>query len=362
MRTLLLLSAFLLVLGCGARTGIPELLAHDASRNTDAGTPDAAAIDAPSIDAAVLPDAAPPCRVDSDCDDRVACTLDTCTPMGCTHRTDDARCDDGLFCNGQETCSLSGCVDGTVPCNDGVACTDDRCREPSDSCAHDPNDALCPLSNTCDPIRGCEPRLLAQDPTSIYNIALPSGVVSRITRTDQPLTDIALAGNGTFYGATTTRGLVRLDPRTGATTPVVAIAGRFYGLEADPSSDVLYGGSDDSIVRFDLVTGTHPVVARLPAPEIVSGDFAFLNGRLYITATRNFRVANDDLFSVDLTSSGPPTLIGSTGHPCIFGLAVYHDTLYGLTCDGLVLTIDPTTAASTIVSRTMIEFDGGAAR
>lgn len=364
---LLLVSLGLVVPACGARTGIGELLLHDAARpREDAGTArDAAGIDAPGTDAFVPPDVAPPCRVDSDCDDGVDCTLDVCGREGCAHSTDDTRCDDGLFCDGIESCSLSGCVMGTVPCNDAVDCTHDRCLEASDDCAHDPDDALCPLSNTCDPIRGCEPRLLAQDPTSIYNIALPSGEVSRITRTDQPLTDIALAGDGTFYGATTTRrgaALVRLDPRTGATTPMINLTGRFVALEADPGSDILYGGSDDVVVRFDLASSTFTNVARLPAGETVSGDFAFIGGRLLVTATRSFGVADDDLFAVDVRSSGTPTLIGSTGHRCIWGLAVYRDTLYGLTCDGLVLTIDPTTAASTIVSRTSIEFDGGAAR
>lgn len=357
-----LFSCSLLAFGCGARTGLTDRLGDAASPDAgrDAATLDAPMLDAPRFDTGI--DAPPPCRVDSDCDDGIACTPDTCGREGCEHITNDALCNDGLFCNGVETCSLSGCAAGISQCNDGVDCTDDACIEPTDSCTHAPNDALCPLSNTCDPIHGCEPRLLAQDPTSIYNIALPSGTVSRITRTDVPLNDIALGEDGTFYGATGNRGLVRLDARTGVTTPLVRLAGRFYALEADPNSNVLYGGSDDRIVSFDLVTGSLVDVARLPTPEIVSGDFAFLNGQLYVTATRNFRVANDDLFAVDVTMSGPPRLIGNTAHPCIFGLAVYRDTLYGLTCEGLVLTIDPMTARSTIVSRTMIEFDGGAAR
>jgi hypothetical protein len=347
--------------GCGARTGIGELvIARDAS-HSDAGVP----LDAPAIDAwrpDTGADAPPPCLTDADCDDGIDCTRDACGREGCMYSTDDTRCDDGLFCDGVETCSLSGCVPSTTPCGDGVDCTHDLCDEARDACTYDPDDALCPISNICDPVRGCEPRLLAQDPTSIYSIALPSGDVTRIARTDLPLTDIALTGDGTYYGATTARGLVRVDPHTGATTPVVRIGGRFYGLEADPSSDVLYGGSDDRIVRFDLVSGSLTDVARLPAGEIVSGDFAFVGGRLLVTATTNFRTAPDDLFAIDLASSGPPTLIGNTGHPCIFGLAVYRDTLYGLTCDGLVLQIDATTAAATVMSRTTIEFDGGAAR
>lgn len=338
--------------GCGARTGL----------RVPSATEDAGTVDAFAEDAWWPPDAAPPCRRDTDCDDAVPCTHDACTPGGCVHTTDDALCDDGRFCDGVETCSLVGCASGVMPCGDGVECTDDGCDEARGACVYTPDDALCPLSNTCDPTRGCLPRLLALDPTALYNIALPSGDLSRITRTDLPLTDIALAEDGTFYAATSRRGLVRLDPRTGVTTPVIPIPGRFYGLEADPGSTALFGGSDDRIVRFDVVTGSVSDVARLPSPEVVSGDFAFVGGRLLVTATTDLGVAPDDLFAIDPRASAPPARIGSTGYPCIFGLAVYRETLYGLTCDGLVLEIDPATAASTVVSRTSIEFDGGAAR
>ena len=38
--------------------------------------------------------------------------------------TDDLECDDGLFCNGSETCSSGSCVAGApVACGDGVSCT-----------------------------------------------------------------------------------------------------------------------------------------------------------------------------------------------------------------------------------------------
>jgi hypothetical protein len=353
------LFASLCLAACGARSGLGV---HDAGPRADASTPRDASIPIDAWRADTGIDAPPPCVVDTDCDDGIPCTRDACGREGCMHSTDDAVCNDGLFCNGVETCSLGGCVAGAAQCADGIDCTDDRCIEASDSCAHDPDDARCPLSNTCDVIRGCEPRLLAQDPTSIYNIALPSGEVSLIARTSQALTDIALGEDGTFYGATNRNGLVRLDPRTGVTTPIVRVPGQFLGLEADPSSSALYGATDDRIVRFDLVTGSLIDVARLPAGEIVSGDIAFVGGLLVITATRNFGTANDDLFAVDLTTSGPPRLVGSTGHPAVWGLAVYRDTLYGLTRDGLVLQINPITAASTIVSRSSITFDGAAAR
>jgi hypothetical protein len=52
-----------------------------------------------------------------------------------------AQCDDGLFCNGAETCVGSVCVPGTaVTCDDGIACTLDRCSEDAESCRSDAPD------------------------------------------------------------------------------------------------------------------------------------------------------------------------------------------------------------------------------
>ena len=78
----------------------------------------------------------------------------------------DADCDDGLACNGSETCpgvgtlgaDPQGCLAGTpVDCDDGASCTFDACAEPSGTCSNIANDALCDDSidctaNTCDPI------------------------------------------------------------------------------------------------------------------------------------------------------------------------------------------------------------------
>lgn len=55
----------------------------------------------------------------------------------------DELCDDGVVCNGEETCEPEfGCAAGeAIPCDDGVACTVDSCTEPSGECAHAPVDA-----------------------------------------------------------------------------------------------------------------------------------------------------------------------------------------------------------------------------
>jgi hypothetical protein len=55
---------------------------------------------------------------------------------------DDAECDDGVFCNGAESCALGGCVAGTpVECDDGIACTEDACDEAARGCASAAADA-----------------------------------------------------------------------------------------------------------------------------------------------------------------------------------------------------------------------------
>lgn len=49
----------------------------------------------------------------------------------------DDECDDGVYCNGVERCDQGHCIPRLPPnCNDGVACTLDSCREQSQSCIH----------------------------------------------------------------------------------------------------------------------------------------------------------------------------------------------------------------------------------
>jgi hypothetical protein len=99
-------------------------------------------------------------------------------PSGC--KTDD-DCDDGVFCNGAETCTGGNCVDGNPPCraelcdeetdtcigclvdedcDDGVDCTDDSCVD--EICENTPNDDSCPDDGLfcngeefCDEAEGC---------------------------------------------------------------------------------------------------------------------------------------------------------------------------------------------------------------
>ena len=106
------------------------------------------------------------------CDDGLSCTVDTCddTNDKCVHTPHDTICDDGKYCDGVETCDPAngaagtGCVVGTaVNCEDGLACTTDTCNEQTDSCDHPPDNGKCDDgvycngTETCDPAVGCKP-------------------------------------------------------------------------------------------------------------------------------------------------------------------------------------------------------------
>jgi hypothetical protein len=72
------------------------------------------------------------------------------------HTPDNSVCNDNLYCNGVETCSVngagpSGCVDGTpVACpTDGIACTVDACSEATQGCTYTPTNTLCTNGQFC---------------------------------------------------------------------------------------------------------------------------------------------------------------------------------------------------------------------
>ena len=104
------------------------------------------------------------------CDDGVACTVDACDPaVGCTNTPDDAACDDDVPCNGAEQClPFVGCMPGPrVDCDDGLACTVDTCDEAL-GCVHAPTDESCDdgdpcTADTCTVSEGCAHAPLPND-------------------------------------------------------------------------------------------------------------------------------------------------------------------------------------------------------
>jgi hypothetical protein len=125
------------------------------------------------------------CVLDTDCNDGVACTMDTCAAPAptCTFTPNNALCDNGEFCDGVESCDVkNGCVSPGDPCapamlchedlnmcvdcldagdcDDGVTCTDDACVD--NNCENVANDnncvqngIFCDGTEICDAALGC---------------------------------------------------------------------------------------------------------------------------------------------------------------------------------------------------------------
>ncbi|MFX1517170.1 MAG: Kazal-type serine protease inhibitor domain-containing protein, partial [Promethearchaeota archaeon] len=93
-----------------------------------------------------------------DCNDDNVCTDDYCSPSsGCIYTFNTAPCDDGLFCNGFEVCQDGVCESGSVvDCNDGISCTIDSCNELTDSCDNLPDNSLCDNGLYCDGVETCD--------------------------------------------------------------------------------------------------------------------------------------------------------------------------------------------------------------
>ena len=250
-----LLVLAVLALGCGARTGLRDEPALDAS------------LDAPDVPP-------PECRVDAQCDDGIACTRDRCdVAVGrCVHAPDDAPCDDRRFCNGVERCAVGvGCTAGAPPvCADAVACTRDYCDDAMQYCAAAPDDAMCPISHRCDLTRGCVARALAVTSTNLYEVELPSATLRTIGPV-RPFTDVALHPDRTLYAITLTGELWHIDPTTARSTFDFATGVGLTALDAAPDG-TLYAAGARGLYRIDRATASAvfvaavtPMVTSLPA-------------------------------------------------------------------------------------------------
>lgn len=93
------------------------------------------------------------CAGDKDvsCADGNPCTDDTCGALdGCAKTPiDGPKCDDGSDCTSGDICSKGGCVGTPKDCDDGVACTVDKCDAKTGKCASTPDNASCDDGNPC---------------------------------------------------------------------------------------------------------------------------------------------------------------------------------------------------------------------
>lgn len=113
------------------------------------------------LDDASCADVAPSCgdgNVDAgeECD---PASEPTCCSATCTANFDGLSCDDGVFCNGIDTCAAGACVHPGDPCAGGAECNV-TCNEGAGNCL-DPNGTLCTsdgnecTDNICDGLGNC---------------------------------------------------------------------------------------------------------------------------------------------------------------------------------------------------------------
>ena len=335
------------MLGCGARTelGAPEAF-------------DASVIDVASdVGHDVIVTAG--CVSDLDCDDGIACTADQCDPKlrVCTHLPNDELCDDGIWCDGDEVCTTGGCVQTARDCADAVSCSVDTCDEAKKQCDHTPDDSLCPISHVCDPVLGCQAHALAHDDATLYDVRLPSGQVNVIGSTNTQLTDIALSPSNVLWGIGFSS-LFTVNQQSGAASFFKSVsAGSINGADVQPNGTLWVAGGS-SLSTLDTQSGAITFVANFPNGTTSSGDLAWVGIRLLATATSG---STDELVEFDVVKKTSKVL-GPCGFGCIWGLAAYGTTLYGLTCEGRILSIDTNSGAATQLNQTSTAFWGASAR
>jgi len=96
------------------------------------------------------------CVIDDDLD----CTTDTCdAEFGCINLPDDSVCDDGNLCTSDECIPGVGCVHTSAPCSDGIDCTHDACDPATGACVSTPDDSACDNGLFCDGEETCNPEV-----------------------------------------------------------------------------------------------------------------------------------------------------------------------------------------------------------
>jgi len=96
-----------------------------------------------------------------DCDDDNPCTTDSCVSVGdgCSNTNNTIACNDGIYCNGTDTCSGGSCSQHSgdpCPGADGDGDCSETCNDVADDCsAADPNGSSCDDGAYCNGTDTC---------------------------------------------------------------------------------------------------------------------------------------------------------------------------------------------------------------
>ncbi len=97
------------------------------------------------------------CKVDGDCDDGKACTVDVCTNNQCTSGpANGIACEDDDKCTGTGECVDGACKPGAFnDCDDNYACTTDSCDAATGACKNEVIYGCCTKDKNCDDKNDC---------------------------------------------------------------------------------------------------------------------------------------------------------------------------------------------------------------
>ncbi len=287
---------------------------------------------------------------------------------------DGSACESGSDCTSRDFCTVgtcdpdAGCVFLPRDCDDGHACTTDSCSSRTSSCLHQPDDTMCGPDQLCSARTGCGSFVygVAAD-GHLYEVGIPGGATVDLGATQASIEDMAIAPDGTLYG-TDSYILYATDRATATTTAVGSILPlhQYSGLGSSPAGALEATADVLSIFGIDPTTAAASPIATIPSSYRSAGDLTsvrlqgIVGTSWLVSLTPNGGGATDTLALQD--RSGLVVAIGDTGVQCVWGLATLGTSVYGLTCQGLVVQLDVTTGQATTLAQEMQAFSGAAGR
>jgi len=284
--------------------------------------------------------------------------------------TDGSACESGSDCTSRDFCTVgtcdpdAGCVFVPRPCDDSHACTTDSCSSKTSSCVHQPDDTSCGPDQLCSARTGCGSFVygIASD-GHLYEVSVPGGAMVDLGPTQASIEDLAIAPDGTLYG-TDSYILYATDRATATTTAVGSIMplDQYSGLGSSPAG-ALEAVSDVAIVGIDPMTAAATPIAPIPSTYRSAGDLTSVPSQggpsWLISLTPSSGGGTDTLA---LQSKTGLAAIGDTGVKCVWGLATLGASVYGLTCQGLLVQLDVSTGKATTLAHETPAFAGAAGR
>jgi hypothetical protein len=218
------------------------------------------------------------------CNDNNPCTDDVCSAsLTCQNVPNDVNtCNDGLFCTVNDRCSAGSCISDPINVSDNIGCTSDSCNETSDQILHLPNDAVCNDGLWCNGLDSCNALLGCQAGTPV-NCADSFSCTNDFCNETSDSCNIHLNDNTKCFPGQVCNPL-QFNPPTGCGTVVTCtdLDGDGYGNPGDASC--LNGAQTDcNDTNFNVHPGAVEVCGNGIDEDCNGSDLACPPGNCVIT-------------------------------------------------------------------------------